>query len=203
MPGAVRSVRHQAWGLSPCKPGPTSSHWPLSCALGPRFAAGALLHPRRRPGNSRLPPATGAGLPPGTVMLTGCEECSICPRNPEQWYAPLWLASACGMEKLEFVWANHLGFPSWKNVILYRRQFLQLWHRSTMVSPCGTSRRGVWSSSQAGGHRGRRGAEAGPAARVAASLRGEGQQWRPSWRHAAPLPSGCGPEGGSLAESRM
>lgn len=86
-------------------------------------------------------------------MLTGCDECSVCPRNPEQWYAPLWLASACGMEKLEFVWANHLGFPSWKNVILYRRQFLQLWHRSTMGSPCGTSRRGVWSSSQAGRHR--------------------------------------------------
>lgn len=86
-------------------------------------------------------------------MFTGCDVCCVCPRSPEQWYAPLWLAFACGMEKLAFVYENHLGLPSWKNWILYRRQFLQLWQRSTMGAPCGTSRRGVWSSSQAGRHR--------------------------------------------------
>ena len=39
--------------------------------------------------------------PPWTVMFTGCDECGVFPINAVQWYLPLWLKLARGIEKLE------------------------------------------------------------------------------------------------------
>lgn len=93
-------------------------------------------------------------------MLTRRDECCICPMKPVQWYSPLWLLFARGMEKVKFKVENFLAFSSWKNVTLYRGLSFQLWHLSMMGSPSWKSRRGVCSSSQSGRQTWREGSEA-------------------------------------------
>lgn len=106
------------------------------------------------------PPFQGLSFPdqcrslPRTAMLTACDEYRLFRMKPVQWYLPLWLLFARGMEKMKSVWENFRDVLLWKNVTLYRGQPFQLWHLSTMGSPSWKSRRGVCSSSQSGRHTG-------------------------------------------------
>lgn len=112
------------------------------------------------------PPFQGPSFPdqcrslPRTAMLTACDEYRLFRMKPVQWYLPLWLLFARGMEKMKSVWENFRDVLLWKNVTLYRGQPFQLWHLSTMGSPSWKSRRGVCSSSQSGRQTWREGSEA-------------------------------------------